>query len=105
MGQFNHPGDLALDSKGKFVYVADLENNRVQKFDTKGNFIDEWGSLGKGDGQFNHPGDITFGENDSVLYISDVANHRVQKFDSNGTFLLDWGSGGLVTVSSIVLRE
>jgi len=27
-----------------FVYVTDDENHRVQKFDSNGNFISEWGS-------------------------------------------------------------
>ena len=39
--QFNIPHGLDLDDNGN-VYVADRENNRIQKFDSLGNFIDEW---------------------------------------------------------------
>ena len=39
--QFNIPHGLDLDNNGN-VYVADRENNRIQKFDSLGNFIDEW---------------------------------------------------------------
>jgi len=39
--QFNIPHGLDLDNKGN-VYVADRENNRIQKFDSLGNFIVEW---------------------------------------------------------------
>ena len=39
--QFNIPHGLDLDNKGN-VYVADRENNRIQKFDSLGNFIAEW---------------------------------------------------------------
>ena len=39
--QFNIPHGLDLDNNGN-VYVADRENNRIQKFDSLGNFIAEW---------------------------------------------------------------
>lgn len=40
-GEFNISHGIDLDSKGN-VYVADRENNRIQKFDRKGNFIAIW---------------------------------------------------------------
>ncbi|MFZ0741543.1 MAG: hypothetical protein WBM37_14560 [Nitrososphaeraceae archaeon] len=46
--------DLAIDSSGD-VYVADSGNNRIQKFDSDGNYITSWGSLGSGNGQFIYP--------------------------------------------------
>jgi len=39
--QFNIPHGLDLDNNGN-IYVADRENNRIQKFDSLGNFIAEW---------------------------------------------------------------
>jgi DNA-binding beta-propeller fold protein YncE len=36
-------------------YVADWDNNRIQKFDSNGNFITKWGTVGTGDGQFMNP--------------------------------------------------
>jgi len=30
-GEFNEPGGIAVDSSG-FIYVADTNNNRIQKF-------------------------------------------------------------------------
>ena len=38
-------GDIPVDSSGN-VYVVDWGNNRVQKFDSKGNSITKWGSEG-----------------------------------------------------------
>lgn len=35
------PHAIDLDKSGN-VYVADRENNRIQKFDSLGNFISEW---------------------------------------------------------------
>ncbi|GLU44100.1 peptidyl-alpha-hydroxyglycine alpha-amidating lyase family protein [Allomuricauda sp. NBRC 101325] len=40
-GEFNIPHGIDLDKKG-YVYVADRENNRIQKFDSEGNFITLW---------------------------------------------------------------
>jgi peptidylamidoglycolate lyase len=40
-GEFKIPHGIDLDNKGN-VYVADRENNRIQKFDAQGNFIAVW---------------------------------------------------------------
>ncbi|MCH2373348.1 MAG: peptidyl-alpha-hydroxyglycine alpha-amidating lyase family protein [Planctomycetes bacterium] len=40
-GQFNLPHGICLDSAGN-VFVADRENNRLQVFSPKGEFIEEW---------------------------------------------------------------
>jgi len=40
-GEFNTPHGIDIDSHGN-VYVADRENNRIQKFDSKGNFLKQW---------------------------------------------------------------
>lgn len=39
-GEFNIPHAITLDDKGN-VYVADRQNNRIQVFDSNGNFIKE----------------------------------------------------------------
>ena len=48
------PRQVAVDKDLKFVYVADSNNDRIQKFDINGNFIKSWGSMGTGDGQFDN---------------------------------------------------
>ncbi len=40
-GEFNTPHGIDLDAQGN-VYVADRENNRVQKFDANGHFLKQW---------------------------------------------------------------
>lgn len=40
-GEFNIPHGIDLDKHG-YVYVADRENNRIQKFDSTGKFIKLW---------------------------------------------------------------
>ena len=65
----------------------------VMKFDSDGNPITEWGSLGADDGQFNPP--IAIGVDTSGnVYVADTGNKRIQKFDSDGKFFTKWGSAG-----------
>jgi hypothetical protein len=88
-GQFWFTGDVAVDSSGN-VYVADVWNNRIQKFDLLGNFSMKWGSLGDGDGEFNQPWGVCVDSEDNI-YVADTSNHRIQKFDANGLLLGWWG--------------
>ena len=83
-----------ISGNHKVVFVADIKNNRIQKFDTEGNFITKWGVLGKGDGEFDHPGDIALDPEAEILYVTDIYNNRIQKFDYDGNFISQWGSLG-----------
>src|SRR5437868_12773438 len=51
---FRSPQGVAVDAADN-VYVADTNNNRIQKFNSTGTFLTKWGSNGTGDGQFNGP--------------------------------------------------
>ncbi|HEX5840028.1 MAG TPA: 6-bladed beta-propeller [Anaerolineales bacterium] len=96
-GQFGdsldaHDGHLAVDTQGN-VYVIDLKNVRIQKFDNNGNYLTQWGTEGPGEGQFTHPFDIAIDQQNNI-YISDVGSNTIQKFDPAGQFLLRWGKTG-----------
>ncbi len=60
-GQLHHPQGLALDSSGR-LYVADVNNNRVQKFDPTGPDVAfEWmigGGVNQGGGTPANPGNL-----------------------------------------------
>jgi peptidylamidoglycolate lyase len=40
-GQFNLPHGIAVDARGR-VYVCDRSNSRIQIFDARGKFLDQW---------------------------------------------------------------
>ena len=109
-GQFGVLVGIAVDSFGNII-VPGATNNRVQVFDTFGNFKFKFGTscniatgsgctdpdgagpLELGDGQFNNPHGVAVDSEDNI-FVSEVDNDRVQKFDSNGNFLLKFGSSG-----------
>ncbi|MDV4343621.1 tandem-95 repeat protein [Methanoculleus sp. YWC-01] len=91
-GQFDQPWGVAVDSADN-VYVAELINDRIQKFDSSGNFLTMWGSSGTNDGQFQRPQAVAVDTAGNV-YVTDDGNSRVQKFDDSGRFITAWGSKG-----------
>jgi hypothetical protein len=92
-GAFTTVG-IAVDNSDN-VFVADKYNNRIQKFDSNGNFITTWGSSGFGDGDFFFLGPSGIAaDNSGNVFVADTWNNRIQKFDSNGNFITKWGSFG-----------
>ena len=87
-GQFKNVINVYADQFGN-VFVADTDNNRIQKFDQNGNFISAIGTLGTGNEQFNRPTSAV-SDRAGNLYVIDSANNRVEKFDSLGNFVLQW---------------
>ncbi|WP_163350016.1 NHL repeat-containing protein [Desulfovibrio sp. JC010] len=91
-GSFDKPTDLAIDSADN-VYVLDFKNNRVQLFDSDGNFKRVIGGPGEGLGQFDEPLSIATDEKD-YLYVADSKNSRIQIFDGDGNLVVAFGSPG-----------
>jgi hypothetical protein len=86
-GQFNFDSTgIAIDSSGN-VYVADGGNNRIQKFDSSGTYITQWGTVGTGDGEMTQPDDVAIDSNGDVWVLD---NTRVQKFSNTGTFIASY---------------
>ncbi|MFH1723767.1 MAG: PKD domain-containing protein [Elusimicrobiota bacterium] len=88
-GQFNGMEDIGVDAAGN-VYTLESHQggggNRVQKFDSDGNFITKWGSFS---GSFSYPIGIGVDPSGNV-YVSEINGRRVQKFSSSGEFLTTW---------------
>lgn len=99
-GEFEFPRGIAVDSDGN-VYVADVGNHRIQKFTSKGIFLDKWGERGNGEGQFINPHHIAVDSNNDI-YVTEALiplspvplRTRIQKFTNTGDFIKQWGEGG-----------
>jgi DNA-binding beta-propeller fold protein YncE len=96
-GQFANPRGLALDPAGN-LFVADVDNNRIQKFDNTGAFATQWGFAGSFDGQFRGPLDVaTAGA--TAVFVADMRNGRVVKFSNTGQQQSVLGGGIALTAA------
>lgn len=90
--EFDAPNEIAVSPAGD-VYVVDRSNNRVQKFDSAGNYLTEWGG-------FNDPAAVAVDPNSAEIYVGefgDPGNNRIQKFDVNGALLDTWTGFGSIS--------
>ena len=91
-GHFAGAMGVAVGAEGS-IYVADMHNNRVQKFDRDGRFLMTIGGPGAGDGEFNEPRDVAL-DGGGNLYVVDTWNARVQKFDPEGRYVASFRTQG-----------
>jgi len=96
----NVPAGLAFDKSGN-LFVADRNNHRIRKVDSRGiiTTVAGTGTAGfSGDGdlatkaQLNHPSGITFDKKGN-LFFSDRSNERIRVIDSKGKIRTYAGNG------------
>ena len=82
--QFNEPRGIAIDKEGN-LYIADVNNHRIRKVDTKLNIVTTIAGSGKGykdgdplEAQFDQPWGVYLDKNE-FLYIADQNNHCIRK--------------------------
>ncbi len=99
--QLKIPAGLTFDKKGN-LYIADRNNHRIRKVDTRGiiTTVAGNGTAGfSGDGgkatqaQLNLPSGVAVDDKGNI-YISDRSNNRVRVVDNKGTITTFAGNGG-----------
>jgi DNA-binding beta-propeller fold protein YncE len=94
--RFDGASDVLVAPDGS-IFVADghsdKTNNRILKYDPKGNFLLSWGKLGSGPGEFSAPHGLAM-DREGRLYVADRNNNRIQIFDQQGKFLGEWRQFG-----------
>jgi sugar lactone lactonase YvrE len=93
-GYFFQPNDVLVTPSGDIFAVeghsnADTATARVLKFNSEGEFVKEWGTLGSGPGQFMQPHSLAM-DSQGRLFVADRSNNRIQIFDQEGTLLDTW---------------
>ncbi len=78
--EFNLPLDIDMDKDG-FLYITDSSNSRIQKFDSSGQFITEFGN-----NELLYPHGIAVSDSGNV-YVSDKGNKRIVQYNSSGGFV------------------
>ncbi len=77
-GHFDTPHSIAIDA-ADHIYVADRSNNRIQIFDSSGEFIDQWTNFGTPWGLFIK-GDriyVVDGTANNCLLIADLKDGKI----------------------------
>lgn len=96
-GELLYPNGVAVSSG--YIYIADTDNHRIQKFDSDGIYYSKVGgpASSTADGQFDEPFGVAV---DSLgnLYTVEKGNHRIQKLDSSFNFV--WKIGGTASGST-----
>ena len=87
-GQLDSPSGIVLDTEENLL-IVDTGNNRVQKFDKKGKFLETLIGESK-ENSLNMPWGITLNHKDEIL-ISDWRNNRICVYDKKGKFLKSFG--------------
>lgn len=76
------PEDMTLDHSGN-IYVLDVGNYRIQKFDRRGKFMLSFGGEGQGPGELRNPSAINTDDVSNIV-IGDGGNSRFVIFSPDG---------------------
>jgi len=83
------PYGLYLDETNSYLYIADLANNRIQRYrlnvTTNGTTVAGGNRAGSGSDQFNQPYGVCVSKKTGDIYIADAANHRIQRWSPAAT--------------------
>ncbi|RMF86816.1 MAG: hypothetical protein D6739_02625 [Nitrospirae bacterium] len=91
-GEFYNPVACAVDKEGN-LYVTDMFNARVEKFDPEGHFLFTFGRRGDRPGDFARPKGIAV-DDDGYIYVVDAAFENVQIFTPDGKPAMFFGGFG-----------
>jgi uncharacterized protein (TIGR03663 family) len=87
-GAFLRPAAVAVASSGE-IYVADSQNNRIQKFNSAGRLLATTTDAGM-PSPLQEPWGVAVDPAGNV-FVADTWNHRIVKLDSQMHFLTTWG--------------
>jgi DNA-binding beta-propeller fold protein YncE len=94
--QLKTPHGLRIDKNG-YIWITDIGNHQVIKFDAKGKpllTLGRKGEAGTSDDKFDRPTDVAVAPSGD-FYVSDgYGNSRVLKFSAEGKLLGQWGKKG-----------
>lgn len=94
-GGFNQATDVAVNQVSGDVYVSDTFNQRVQRFDSDGGFLQQWGFRGTTDPfALNYPRGVAVDPTNGNVWIDNSRQGNVKAFTATGGFVRTVGSDG-----------
>ncbi|MFC1564481.1 NHL repeat-containing protein [candidate division KSB1 bacterium] len=101
---FYQPRDLEVDNEGN-IYILDSRNNRIQKFDNEGEYIETIGRKGEGPGEFLTCSCIQIDITNNILYAGDHFNGRINIFSLDGKYLREIKTTNMVRIFLLTPEE
>jgi DNA-binding beta-propeller fold protein YncE len=89
-GEFESPQGIAIDSEGN-ILIADTGNNRIQEFNSAGEFVRKYS--GEGENALKSPAGVAI-DSEGKVWVSDTGNNRIERFSAKGAFLSRFGAYG-----------
>ncbi len=77
--------DIEVDIEGN-IYIVDSGNQRIQKYDAKGNYLQTIGKAGQGPSEFDTPREIQIDEKTGDLFVNDKLR-TIKRFNDKGEYL------------------
>src|SRR3974390_808521 len=93
------PGGLAIDTKNRLLYVADIELDQILVYDADTlKLLRKIGTTGHNHeltspGDFSKPAGVAV-DAEGNLYVADTMNNRIEIFDADGQFVSAFGKNG-----------
>ena len=91
--QFNVPIGITVHPTTGEIFIADMNNYRIQVLNKDLTYSHSFGKRGSSPEQFQYPWDVTF-DNEGYLYVADHSNHCIKKFTSTGQYITTFSSKG-----------
>ena len=95
-GELNTLVDIDVTSKNEVCVIdykiisSKVESYHIQKFDSNGKFIKEWGNKCNTNGRRDLPEHIAIDSKDNI-YLTNSGNGCIEKFNSSGNFIKKFG--------------
>ena len=88
--QVNVPYGIYLDEASSYLYVADYNNHRIQRYhvgvSTNGTVVAGGNGPGLASNQLKLPYSVCMSKTTNAIYIADSGNNRVQRWNFGATF-------------------
>ena len=81
---FSRPRDIDTDIQGN-IYVLDLEEQTIKKYDAQGKHIKNISRAGQGPGEFEYPRYLCISETGNI-YVADLFESKIEVFNLEGEY-------------------
>jgi hypothetical protein len=101
-GLISSTNTFSIDKNGN-LYFLDFNNNRILKFNMKGSFIKQIGTIGQGNEDLYYPQGVFV--NQDIVYVLDQSGNKLKMFSLEGEFISAFKIDEEMSVKSFFVTE